>query len=135
MSDSSTKYLDQLILDSKGLVVRETMNEIKCYCGLFAFVLSVCSMDITDDSKAKLINNILDSSMKFMYRKYEANLDIYTKHASENLESGKLFESLSLLPAKMREDFEMGLAEAKHFLKTEILDILTILQIDLKLWE
>lgn len=133
MSESSTKYLDQMILDSRGLITREAMNEIKNYCGLFAFVLSICSMEITDEGKVRLINSIIDSSIKFMYKKHEANLDIYNRQVSENLEAGKLFESLSSLPAKMREDFEIGIATAKTFLRAEITDILSILNIDLKI--
>jgi len=131
MSDSSTKYLDRLVLDAKGLVTKEVMTDVKGYCGLFAFILSICNTpNITDAEKIRLINNVLDSAMIFMTRKYEANLTLYTREASENLESGKLFKSLSELPAKMREDFEMGIAEAKHFLRVEARDILSILKVD-----
>lgn len=134
MSSSSTKYLDKLMLDEKGLVTKEVMADVKGYCGLFAFILSICSVtNITDEEKARLINNVLESAMTFMTRKYEANLTLYTRQASENVESGKMFKSLAELPAKMREDFEMGITEARHFLKVEAKDILTILKIDLEL--
>ncbi len=130
---SSTEYLDQLILDSKGLIVKETMDGIKGYCGLFAFVLSILSLDQPDDVKVKLINNIINSTIKFTRKKYEANLEIYNNHVSENLEAGKLFHALSVLPAKLREDFEAGLIDAENFLRIEIEDIFVILQSDLKL--
>lgn len=129
--NSSTKYLDKLMLDEKGLVTKEVMNDVKGYCGLFAFTLSICNTpNITDDEKVRLINNVLDSAMVFMARKYEANLTLYNRQASENLESGKLFKSLAELPAKMREDFEMGIEEAKRFLRVEVRDILSILKVD-----
>lgn len=131
---SSTEYLDKLMLDEKGLIVKEVMADVKGYCGLFAFILSITSMNhLTDREKAGLINNVLDSAMTFMTRKYEANLTLYTRQASENLESGKLFKSLAELPAKMREDFEMGIDEAKHFIRVEAKDILTILKSDLEI--
>lgn len=133
MTKSSTEYLDMLMLDDKGLVTKEVMSDVKGYCGLFAFILSICNMDITEEEKSRLVNNVLEAAMKFMTKKYEANLTLYTRHVSENLESGKLFESLSVLPAKMREDFEMGIDEAHHFLMTEIKDILSILKVDLDL--
>lgn len=133
MNKSSTEYLDRLMLDDKGLVTKEVMTDVKGYCGLFAFILSIVNMDVSDSEKVRLINNVLDAAMKFMTKKYEANLSLYTRYVSENLESGKLFESLSVLPAKMREDFEMGIEEAHHFLMTEVRDILSILKVDLDL--
>lgn len=132
MSNSSTKYLDELMLDDKGLITKEVMADVKGYCGLFAFVLGISTMDhLSDREKSRLINNVLDSAMTFMTRKYEANLTLYTRHASENLESGKLFKSLAELPAKMREDYEIGIKEASKFLKVEARDILSILKKDL----
>lgn len=129
---SSTKYLDELMLDGKGLVTRDVLADTKGYCGLFAFILSICSLEhVTDEQKVKLINNVLDSAMKFMTRKYEANLTLYNRQASENLEAGKIFKTLSEMPAQMREDFEMGIEEARHFLRMEAKDILKILKIDL----
>jgi len=134
MSKSSTEYLDKLILDDKGLIIKDSVESIKGYCGLFAFVLSICGNEnLTDKDKISLINNIIEASLGFMRKKYEANLDIYNRQASENLESGNLFKSLSQLPAKMREDFEVGLEETRDLLYTEIRDILKILKIDLDL--
>ena len=130
--NSSTKYLDNLLLDDRGKVTKEVMDTIKGYCGLFGFVLSVCNNTHLDDSeKAKLILNILESSLIFMTKRYEINLELYNKHVTDNLQTGKLFESLSVLPAQMREDFELGLNEAHEFLLTEVRDILKILEIDL----
>ena len=132
--DSSTEYLDKLILDEKGLITKEVMMEVKNYCGLFAFILSVSNIEyLSKTEKARLINNVLDSAMIFMTRKYEANLSLYNKQISENLEAGKLFKTLSELPAKMREDFEVGIDEARNFIAIEARDILSILKIDLKL--
>jgi len=134
MTKSSTKYLDKLILDEKGLITKEVMSDVKGYCGLFAFILSISSIEfLSKTEKARLINNVLDSAMMFMTRKYEANLTLYNRQVSENLESGQLFKTLSELPAKMREDFESGIDEARHFLSVEARDILLTLKIDLKI--
>lgn len=132
MSKSSTKYLDMLLLDDRGQVTKEAMDTVKTYCGLFGFVLGVCNNSSLDNTeKSKLITNILDSAIMFMTRRYEVNLDLYNKQVTDNLQSGKLFESLSVLPAKMREDFEIGLNEAHNFLLAEVRDILKILDEDL----
>ena len=134
MDNSSTEYLDKLMLDDKSLITKEVMSEVKNYCGLFAFVLSIGSIEyLSKTERAKLINNVLDSAMMFMTRKYEANLSLYNRQVSENLEAGKLFKTLSELPAKMREDFELGINDARNFLAIEAKDILSILKIDLKL--
>lgn len=134
MNKSSTEFLDKLMLDGTGLVTKEVMNDVKGYCGLFGFVLSVCNTPkISDAEKARLINNVIDSAMKFMIKKYEANLALYNRQAVQNLESGKLFKTLSEMPAKMREDYEAGIAEARKFLKIEIRDILEIMKIDLEI--
>ena len=110
MNKSSTEYLDKIMLDDKGLVTKEVLSEIKGYCGLFGFIISICNTpNIGKEEKAKLINNVLDSAINYMRRKYEANLSLYSQHASKNLESGKLFKTLSELPAKMREDYEAAL--------------------------
>ncbi len=134
MTKSSTEYLDKLILDEKGLITKEVMSDVKGYCGLFAFILSISSIEhLSKTEKARLINNVLDSAMMFMTRKYEVNLTLYNRQVSENLETGQLFKALSELPAKMREDFENGIDEARHFLSVEARDILSILKIDLKI--
>lgn len=129
---SSTEYLDELLLSDIGLITRDTMDTVKGYCGTFAFVMSICNNDnLTDEKKVKLIDSIISSSILFMEKRYKANLDIYRKHASENLKQGKLFEALSEIPAKMQEDYEVGLRDAKSFLLTEVRDILKILNEDL----
>jgi len=134
MNKSSTEHLDNIILDEVSLVVRDSLEGIKDYCGLFAFVLSICNNDELDEQgKINLIRNIVDASISFMRKKYEVNLAIYNSKAAENLEKGKLFESLSLLPAKMRDDFEAGLEETRKYLFIEIRDILSILNINLEL--
>lgn len=131
---SSTEHLDNLVLDDRSLVVRDSLDSIKGYCGLFAFVLSICNNTNLDDiEKVQLIHNIVDASISFMERKYEVNLEIYNRNVMDNLEEGKLFESLSELPAKIREDFEIGLQDTREYLFMEIRDILTILKINLEL--
>ena len=132
MNKSSTEYLDELVLDDKSLIIRDSIESIKNYCGLFGFVLGVSNDDALDDrQKAELIKNIIKASIEFLRKKYEANLEIYNRQACENLETGKLFKSLSELPAKMREDFEAGLSEAEEFMYIEIRDILKILNMNL----
>lgn len=134
IENSSTKYLDEILLDDKGLVSRDVMDSVKGYCGLFGFVLSICNNPaLSDDQKSRLILNILDASMKFMTRRYEFNLELYRKHVSENLQKGQLFKTLSEIPAKMQEDYEMGLEEARQYLLIEIRDILKILNIELNI--
>lgn len=129
---SSTEYLDQVLLDDVGLITRDVMDTVKGYCGIFAFVLSICNNDdMTDAKKSKMISNIITSSLSFMQRRYEANLDLYRRQVSENLEHGQLFKSLSEIPAKMQEDYELGIKEAEKFLLTEIRDILKIINKDL----
>ena len=131
---SSTKYLDAVILDQQGKVTKDTMDAIKGYCGLFAFIHIICKDDdLNDKAKVRLINNVIDASLSFLYKKYETDIELYNKQVLENLKAGKLFESLSVMPAKMREDFELGLKEAKDFMYIEIRDILHILDINLDL--
>jgi len=131
---SSTKYLDALILDRQGEVTKDTMDSLKGYCGLFAFVHAICRDDTLNyKAKVKLINNVIDASLNFLRKKYEVDIELYNKQVTENLKTGKLFESLSVLPAKMREDFELGLEDARDFMYIEIKDILRILNIDLDL--
>jgi hypothetical protein len=68
-----------------------------------------------------------------MDKRYTANLDLYKKQVTENLKAGKLFEALSEIPAKMQEDYEMGIEGARHFIYTEVRDILKILKSDLEI--
>ncbi len=131
---SSTKYLDEFLLDDKGQITKDVMDTIKDYCGLFAFVLSICNdVALSDQAKVALIKNIIESSLKFMDKRYTANLNLYKKQVTENLKAGKLFEALSEIPAKMQEDYEMGIEEARHFIYTEVRDILKILKLDLEI--
>jgi len=134
MSNSSTKYLDMMVLDEKGEVVKDVMESIKGYCGFFAFILSVGDREsISNEEKSHLIKQIIESSLLFMSKKYETNLKLYHQHVTENLDSGNKFEKLSLTPAKMREDFEMGLEEARRYLYIEARDIIKILKLDLEI--
>jgi len=131
---SSTKYLDEFMLDDKGQVTKDVMDTIKDYCGLFAFVMTICGHDeFSNHEKKALINNIIESSLKFMGRRYQANLSLYKKQVTANLQAGKLFETLSEIPAKMQEDYEIGIEDARHFLFAEVQDILKILKTDLEL--
>jgi len=134
MNNSSTTYLDDLFLDQQGLVTREVMDSIKEYCGLFSFVHGVCRDDlITEANKVKLINSVIDAALTIQYKKHKANVELYKQQVSENIKTGKLFQSLAVLPAKMTEDFEIGLDNAKEYLYEEIRDILKILNIQLDL--
>jgi len=131
---SSTKYLDDFLLDGKGQITKDVMDTIKDYCGLFAFIMTICNdTELSEQAKVALIRNIIESSLKFMDRRYAANLNLYKKQVTENLKSGKLFEALSEIPAKMQEDYEMGIEGARNFIYTEVRDILKILKIDLEI--
>jgi hypothetical protein len=129
---SNTKYLDDFLLDDKGCITKEVMDAVKDYCGLFAFISSICNNEsLSPQGKSKLIRNIIEASLKFMAKRYTANLNLYKKQVTNNLKSGKLFEALSEIPAKMQEDYEMGIEDARHFIYVEVRDILRILQVDL----
>lgn len=129
---SSTEYLDDMLLDSKGLVVRDVMEAFKGYSGLFAFVLSISQMDnLSGKDKLRLIKKLLDTSMLFMIRKYKANLEIYNQGIEEKPEPGKRFNDSVIVPLKLQEDYELGIEEAKRLLYVEIEDIFKILNINL----
>ncbi len=131
-NNSSTEYLDDVLLDSKGLVVRDVMEAFKGYCGLFSFVLSISQMDnLSGKDKLRLIKKLLDTSMLFMVRKYKANLDIYNQRIQEKPKPGKRFNDSVIVPLKLQEDYELGIEEAKQLLYVEIEDIFKILNINL----
>lgn len=131
---SSTDYLDMMVLDEKGEIVKDIMDSIKGYCGFFAFISSICNNSSLDDlQKTKLIANVIESSLMYMEKKYKANLDLYNTFISDNLMEGNKFEQLALTPVKMREDYEAGLIEARKYLYIEAKDILKILNIDLNI--
>lgn len=96
--------------------------------------MSICNdLALSDLEKSALIRNIIESSLKFMDKRYTANLTLYKKQVTDNLKAGKLFEALSEIPAKMQEDYEMGIEEARHFIYTEVRDILKILNSNLEI--
>jgi hypothetical protein len=131
---SSTKYLDEIIMDERGEIIRDIMENIKGYCGLFGFIAGICNTpSISKEKKASIITGIIESSLKFMRKKYETNLKMYEVYATENLEEGNKFEQLSVTPAKMREDFEAGIDSARKYLYIETRDILKILDMDLEI--
>jgi hypothetical protein len=133
VNKSSTEYLDSLLLEGEGLVVRDVMDAFKGYCGLFSFVLSISQMDnLSNSKKITLIKEILDSSMLFMVRKYKANLEVYNRIIEDRPEPGKRFNDSVVVPLKLQEDYELGIEEAKQLLYIEIEDILKILNIDLE---
>lgn len=133
---SSTEYIDKKLLDEKGLIIRESLDSIKNYCGLFAFVYGICrDDDLDDDQKIKLINNVIKVTLDVTRKKYKLNLKIYNQQAFENLEPGKAFTSLVDTPAKMQEAYEAGMKEVKTYLYMEIYDIMTVLGIELDLGE
>lgn len=121
MSNSSTKYLDDHLIDGTGRVVRDTMEIFKINCGLFALIFSLYSnKDLSDDKKERIVNALLDSTFDLMELKYKFNLELYEKYALENLEGGNKFELLSKIPAQLMEDYEAGLKEARVLLVKEI---------------
>lgn len=133
---SSTKYIDKTFLDEKGLIVRESLDSIKNYCGLFAFVYGICRDEaLSDEQRVKLINNIIKVTLDVTKKKYKLNLKIYNQMASENLEPGKVFSSLVDTPAKMQEAYEAGIKEVRKYLYMEIYDIISVLGIELDLEE
>ena len=131
---SSTKYLDFMALDDSGEIIKETMNAARSYCGFFGFIHGVVLDDrLNNKEKAALINQTIDVFFSFMARKYDIDIKLYTDYAVENLEKGKAFETLSLLPAKMIEDASVGLTESKKFLYMEVRDILEVLKSDIEI--
>lgn len=131
---SSTKYLDFLVMDERGKIVKETMSAAREYCGFFGFLHSIVLDDRLDNrEKANLINQTIEVFFRFMTKKYEVDLSLYKEYAVENLEKGRAFEALSVMPAKMIEDFSAGLLDAKKFLYMEVRDILAILKSDIEI--
>jgi hypothetical protein len=133
MSKSSTKHLDAAYLDDKAAVIRDTIKEIKSYCGLFAFVASICMYFEDDDVKKGRINFILKASMEFMKKKYEANINVYLSNISNIDNTGMVYNRFIKEPDKMRNDFEYGLVDAEEILRNEINDILLILGEDFRI--
>lgn len=126
MSDGdSTKYLNDTFLDGKGLVIKDVLDVFKTNCGLFALLFSIYSnKDISNSKKEHLVKAMLKSTMEFMEYKYQVNLDLYERYALDNLEKGKKFEALAEVPAKLVEDYELGLKEANEILMLEIDNII-----------
>jgi len=133
MSKSSTKHLDAAYIDDRAAVVMDTIKEIKNYCGLFAFVASVCMYFEDDDIKKGRIKFILKASLEFMKKKYEANINVYLSNVSKKDNTGMVYNRFMKEPVKMRDDFESGLIEAEKMLKSEINDILLILGEDFRI--
>lgn len=133
MSKSSTKHLDAAYLDDKAAVVMDTIKEIKSYCGLFAFVASICMYFEDDDVKKGRIRFILKASLEFMKKKYEANINVYLSNISKHDNTGMVYSRFMKEPVKMRNDFESGLIEAEKMLRSEINDILLILGEDFRI--
>lgn len=125
MTNSSTKYLDDHLIDGPGHVVKDTMEIFKTNCGLFALVFSVYSnKDLSVSKKERIVNALLDSTFDLMQLKYKFNLELYEKYALENLGDGDKFELLSKIPAQLEEDYETGLKEARVLLVQEIDNII-----------
>jgi len=121
MTNSSTKYLDEHLIDGVGHVTKDTIDIFKSNCGLFGLVFSVYSnKELSVSKKECLINALLSSTFELMELKYKLNLEMYEKYALENIEDGKKFELLSVIPAQIKEDYEAGLKEAKELIVKEI---------------
>jgi len=131
---SNTKYLDFMVLDERGKIIKETMAAAREYCGFFGFIHGIVLDDRLDNKeKADLINQTIEVFFRFMTKKYEVDLSLYKEYAVENLEKGRTFEALSVMPAKMIEDFSAGLLDAKKFLYMEVRDILVVLKSDIEI--
>jgi IMP cyclohydrolase len=133
MSKSSTKHLDDAYLDDRAAVIRDTIKEIKSYCGLFAFVASICMYYEDDEVKKGRIDFILKASMEFMKKKYEANINVYLNNVSKKDNTGMVFSRFIKEPYNMRNTFEFGLVDAEEILRNEINDILLILGEDFRI--
>jgi hypothetical protein len=121
MTNSSTKYLDDYLIDDVGHIVKDTIDIFKGNCGLFSLVFSVYSnKDLSVSKKERLINALLSSTFELMGLKYKLNLEMYEKYALEHMEYGNKFELLSMIPAQIKEDYEAGLKEARELLVKEI---------------
>ena len=121
MTFSSTKYLDDHLIDGPGHVVKDTMEIFKSNCGIFGLIFSVYSnRELSTDKKERLINALLSSTFELMELKYKFNLELYEQQALANMEDGNKFELLSEIPAQIVEDYEAGLKEAKTLLVKEI---------------
>lgn len=124
MANSSTKYLDDYLIDGQGEVVKDTIDVFKSNCGFFSLVFSVYSnKDLSVSKKERLINALLSSTFELMELKYKLNLEMYEKYALEHIDDiddGNKFELLSMIPAQLKEDYEAGLKEARELLVKEI---------------
>lgn len=120
MSSGSTKYLDDALLDEAGVITKEVLESFKSYCGLFALIFSIYNTNMPDSKKDTLLKAIVNSTLEFMEKRYQVNLSFYLAQASKDVEKGKLFETFSAVPARMQEEYERGLEDARELISMEI---------------
>lgn len=127
MTHWSTKYLDQAVLDEAGIITKEVIESFKSYCGLFSLVFSIYNTNMPDAKKDKLLKAIVNSTLEFMEKRYQININFYLAQAADNVEKGKLFETLSAIPARMQDDCDRGLEDARELISMEIEGIVKII--------
>lgn len=127
MTNESTKYLDNAVLDNAGKITKEVVESFKSYCGLFSLVFSIYNTKMPDDKKDKLLKAIVNSTLEFMEKRYQVNLNLYLAQATSEVEKGRFFEVFSAIPARMQEDYERGLEDARELILMEIDGIVRII--------
>lgn len=124
---NTTSYLDNVLLDDAGKITKEVLDAFKSYCGLFALVFSIYNTDMSDDKKDKLLKAIVTSTLEFMEKRYQINLNLYLAQAADEAESGKLFEAFSTVPATMEENYRRGLDDARELISMEVEGIVRVI--------
>lgn len=132
MSNNTTKYLDDAFLDAAGVITKEVIESFKNYCGLFSLIFSIYNTRMPEDKKDKLLKAIVNSTLEFMEKRYQINLDLYLAQAATTAENGRLFEALLAVPVNMRENYERGLLDAKELIHMEIDGIIKVIHDFLK---
>lgn len=128
MSNDTTKFLDKALLDGAGMITKEVIESFKLYGGLFALIFSIYNTNIPDSKKDTLLKAIVNSTLEFMEKRYQVNLSFYLAQASKDVEKGKLFETLSAVPARMQEEYERGLEDARELIAMEIDGIVRVIR-------
>jgi hypothetical protein len=127
MGNNTTEFLDSALLDDAGMITKEVLESFKAYCGLFSLVFGIYNTDMPDDKKNTLLKAIVNSTLEFMEKRYRINLDLYLAQAAKDAEKGALFETFSVIPARMQEDYERGIEDARELISIEIDGIVRII--------
>jgi len=132
MSNKTTKYLDDAFLDDAGVITKEVIESFKSYCGLFALIFSIYNTRMSEEKKDTLLKAIVTSTLEFMEKKYQINLNLYLTQAATTAEKGRLFEVFSAIPTTMEENYKRGLEDARELIHMEIDGIVRIIHDFLK---